>query len=170
MTLLDRRRKEFKIPPFPAAMTFDNVAIWRIKDNQEARTAGGLVVPQTYTTPDGMTHDVERDVENRGVLVGAGPGAMDELYSQGISVGEIVWFGRFAGDEKQIVKRGVGETEGQYMLLCKSRDVIAGEDLNVALASGALRVVRDSNGEHAIEDGPSGVVRKLVKRKDMGAA
>jgi len=149
--LLRKRIKEYAIPAFPAQMTFDNIAIWRLKNPKVS--PGGIVLPDV----------VDEDVENRGVLVSAGPKALDELYSTGIELGQILWFGRFTGDEKQIVKRGSGQAEGQYMLLCKARDVIAGEDLRTAIDAGKIKIVMNADGEHAIEDVPTAKRRHAPK-------
>lgn len=147
--LLKKRIKEYNIPALTGQPIFDNVEVWRLPI--EEKTAGGIILP-----------DVAQDVDNRGVLLACGLKALDQLYAEGVEPGHIIRFGRYAGDEREVSQRKAG-TVGAKMLSLHARDVAYSEDLLASLKSGALRVVRDDEGEHAIEDVETNKIRHIVK-------
>lgn len=135
MSLLDKRRKELGIPEIPYLPIAKNVLIYRLPE--EERTAGGLYVPES-----------NREPHSKGVLLAAGLGALDILYAHLVEIGDVVWFGRFAGWEKE-VERGATE-KGAKILQAKVEDVLGSVDA-IARAR-EYRIVLDADeGEHSYE-------------------
>jgi co-chaperonin GroES (HSP10) len=116
----------------------NRVLVWRFPPIR--MSAGGLILP-------------DESPMSRGILVAAGPKAMDYLDSQGILLGHVVVFARFAGDEMNDTSR---TTElPQRFLLLKDLDIEGSEDLRAGLESGTHKYV--------IEDGK----RKLERPKAL---
>ncbi len=113
MSKLSERAKEYGIPDTPYLPMGKNVLVFRLPN--ETKTAGGLWVPEAHAEPKPM-----------GVLVAAGLAAMDVLAESLIEVGDIVWFGRFAGWEKEIERDPEGT--GKQILSMKEGDVLGSVD------------------------------------------
>lgn len=130
MTKLQERLREYHVPAFTGQMCFDKIAIWRLApqgttykyaSDGTMMTEGGLAVP-----------DEARRSENRGILVSAGLKAMDVLNDNCIELGDIIWFGRFAGDEKTML------TSSAQFLLASVNDIVGSEDLLERLHNGRV--------------------------------
>src|SRR5262249_34377926 len=113
VTKLDERRKQYGIPATPYLPMGKNVLVFRLPD--ELKTAGGLYVPAAHA-----------EVKSKGVLVAAGLAALDALSDALIEIGDLVWFGRFAGWEKEIERRD-GD-EGKKILAMKVEDILGSID------------------------------------------
>lgn len=112
---LDAIRKKHKgdIPPLPYLPIGEVVVVYRLPS--ETHTAGGLEIPEEYRAP-----------LSRGVLVAAGLQARDMMTDNLIDVGDIVYFARFAGDEKEF-KRDEAQ-KGQQLLQLKARELLGTAD------------------------------------------
>ena len=143
MNLLAQRRKQYGIPAIQAHPLWDNVVLWRIPAKEEEETAGGIIIPQI----------AQGEVTHKGVLLAAGLKALDELYAYGIEIGDIVWFGRYAGDDRTIEERQAGQVSKKLasVLTLKSSELTHDEDLADRLAKGDLSIERDGDGVHCIE-------------------
>ena len=142
MTKLQERIEKYKIPPIPYLPAFDRVLVWRL--TSEEKTAGGLWIP-----------DEHKEAKDIGVLLAAGLRARDGLADHLIEVGDVCWFGRFAGTEKT-VKREAGEsTEGQKILTMRLEDINGSVDALERVKK--YRIVRvaddacDHGGQHFYE-------------------
>ena len=92
----------------------DRVLIRRVE--QEAKTAGGIIIPDTAK---------EKPME--GEVVAVGPGARDEtgkVQPLDVKVGDRVLFGKWSGTEVKI--------DGQELLIMKESDVMGVIDEPVA--------------------------------------
>jgi len=104
MTILEKRIKLYDIPEIPYLPMHKDVLVFRMPD--EEQSAGGIFIPKTNAEP-----------KSYGVLVAAGLGALDVLWPNLVEVGDIVWFGTYEGEEKEIT-REVG-SEGKKLLQMK---------------------------------------------------
>lgn len=134
MSKLETRRKQYGIPPIPYLPQGKNVQVFRIPD--QSVSAGGIIIPDTHSEPQPV-----------GVLVAAGLAALDIMADNLIEVGDVVWFGRFAGWEREVSR--IAEGKGVKVLQMKIEDVLGSVDA-VDRSSKRYRVVRDAEtGEHS---------------------
>lgn len=145
MSKLDERIKQYGIPPIPYLPAGKNVLIYRLPT--ETRTAGGLFIPDAVGEPQPM-----------GVLLSAGLAARDVMVDHLIEVGDVVWWGRFAGWEKEVERDP--ENKGKKILQMKIEDVLGSVD--------AIERVKDY--DIVLEDDGEGgeqhvYVKKTTKRK-----
>jgi chaperonin GroES len=131
MIKLDERIKQYDIPEIPYLPIHKDVLVFRMPD--EEKTKGGLFVPKTTSEP-----------KSYGVIVAAGLGALDVMYSNLIELGDIVWFGTFEGEEKEI-SREVG-SGGKKLLQMKIEGIRGSVD--AVDRSKGFDVVRNADGEH----------------------
>lgn len=92
--LLPERNKRLKarldmykveLPPFYPA--FDRIFVVPFEDDEVDTTASGLVIPKQY---------LDKVQGQRGLLIAAGPTAVEQLYAHGIGIGDIVLVARFS--------------------------------------------------------------------------
>lgn len=143
--LLVRRAREFGFEIPTGQPWDDNVTVWRLPPIELSR--GGLFLPQREQSP-----------HVKGVLIAAGPRAMDHLESNGITLGHIVKFARFAGWETH--DSTAERTLNNEILHLKMRDVLESDDLREMLESGKARYIKGEDGKHRLE------VRLLSGRKE----
>lgn len=140
MTKLQQRMEQYKVPPIPGLPMGKTILVWRIPP--EEKTAGGLYVPETH-----------QGVQEKGVLLAVGLGALDVLKEALIEVGDIVWFGRFAGTERT-VKHDAGAA-AQQITAMKVEDIQLSVDALERLKD--YDIVRDNDqksdsfGQHFYE-------------------
>lgn len=128
---MEERRKMYGIPETPYAPMGKNVLVFRMPS--ETRTAGGLYIAETAQEPKPM-----------GVLVAAGLAALDVLSDHLVEIGDVVWFGRFAGWEKEIQRDPEGK--GKQILQMKVEDVLGSVDALERIARSDIDLNED--GEH----------------------
>ena len=133
-TKLDKIRDKYKndIPPLPYLPIGEVILVYRIPS--ETHTAGGLEIPEEYRSP-----------VSSGILLAAGLAALDVMKDSLIEIGDIVYFGRYEGDEREF-KREEAQ-KGQQLLQLKIRGLLGSAD---ALGRvNAYIVERDKEtGEH----------------------
>ena len=105
--------KEFGIPEVPYWPLSKTCLVFRLPS--ETRTAGGLFIAEEHAEP-----------KPYGVLVAAGLAARDILEDNLIHIGDVVWFGRFAGWEKEIKRDPEGK--GKQILQLKVEDILGSVD------------------------------------------
>lgn len=124
------------IPPLGQPID-NNVVCWRLPDIEFS--PGGIAIPQEHRSP-----------HHKGLLVAVGPRARDVLFSNGVEVGDVVVWARFAGAEHSD-KTHRADLGTQYITL-KDRDILASDDLADELASGRAKYVLDpKTGRHNLE-------------------
>jgi co-chaperonin GroES (HSP10) len=139
---LKLRCKEVGVDPPTYQPMDNNCVVWRMPDLEMSR--GGIVIPAAH-----------RDAHIKGILMAAGPRARDVLFSNGIQLGDIVIWARFAGWETHD-KTHSKDLPDSFIIL-KDRDILGSDDLRVELASGKARYVLDpKTGRHNLE-------RKLLR-------
>lgn len=143
--LLVKRCKELGID-IPTFQPWDsNVLVWRLAPLKES--LGGIIIPEDHRSP-----------HVKGVLLAAGPRAMDTLESNGITLGHIVMFQRFAGWETN--DSTPEAVRGNRILMIKDREIIGSDDLREMLESGKAQYIRGEDGRHRLE------VKLLSGRKE----
>jgi chaperonin GroES len=112
---LDKLREQHKdnVPAVPYLPVGEVVLVYRLPS--EEKTAGGLYVPEEHRSP-----------VSSGILIAAGLAARDVMVDALIEVGDIVYFARFAGDEKEF-KRDEAKV-GQKLLQLKVREILGSAD------------------------------------------
>ena len=84
----------------------DRVAVKRV--NQEEKTAGGIIIP-----------DTAQEKPQEGEIVAVGPGARGEdgkIHAPEVKVGDRVLFGKWSGTEVKI--------DGQELMIMKESDIM----------------------------------------------
>lgn len=130
-SLLEQRRKLYGIPETPYLPMAKNVLVFRMPS--ETRTAGGLYIAETAQEPKPM-----------GVLVAAGLAAHDVLSDHLVEIGDVVWFGRWAGWEKEVQRDPEGK--GKQILQMKVEDVLGSVDALERVAR--YEIDLNEEGEH----------------------
>ena len=142
--LLDARRMQWKIPDgaFQVMPLYDRIFIFQIP--MYIKKKGSIFMTE-------QKEKAELQTGSRGILVAAGPLALDALRSNGVDLGHIVrtnhvnpWrmpidYSADAGKEYQILMMTAGSLTGS-------------EDLADALRSGAVKLACDSSGKHQYVD------------------
>ena len=98
MSKLEERMKQYGIPPIPGLPMGKTILVFRIPPQE--KTAGGLFIPET-----------EQGEQEVGVLLAAGLGALDILKAALIEIGDVVWFGRFAGTNRTVRREAGSKSE-----------------------------------------------------------
>lgn len=138
---LQQRMVEYGIELPDFAPVFDRVFVYPLeRTGQPETTAGGIVLPETTRHRLGA---------QRGVLVGAGPKAIEQLYSHGVSLGDIVISARLSPWE-----RSYASSAGNIhrVLVLRAEDLVGSEDLKVAYDRGELRLEMDETGHVQLAD------------------
>ena len=144
---LDKLREKYKdkVPPVPYLPMGEVIIVYRLPS--EEQTAGGIYTPEEYRSP-----------VSSGILIAAGLAARDIMADALIEIGDIVYFGRFEGDEKEF-KREATE-KSKKLLQLKMRGVLGSAD--ALFRSQHYDIVRVTN-----EDGTT---EHMYKRKEGKAA
>jgi hypothetical protein len=92
-SLLEKRMRELDLPSYPYQPAFDRIAVVVVPEDlatRETYAKDGLIVK-----PEAKKVD-EAKISARGVIVGAGLGALDVMRSHGMELGHIVWVARLS--------------------------------------------------------------------------
>lgn len=141
---LKARLEHFKIRPPTFMPTFDRIFVAPLKaedlpENAPDATASGIVVPET--TKSVMASQI-------GLLVAAGPKAIEELYSYGIGLGDIVVTARFSPHERRYFSGG----RMSSVLILRAAEVVGCEDLATAFDKGDLWYEMQPDGKVIVCD------------------
>ena len=112
---LDKIREQYKdqIPAIPYLPIGEVVLVYRLPS--EEKTAGGLYVPEEHRSP-----------VSAGILIAAGLAARDVMADALIETGDVVYFARYAGDEKEFKREAAGKAE--KLLQLKMREILGSAD------------------------------------------
>lgn len=142
---LRQRMNEYGIELPDFAPVFDRVFVYPLeRTGQPEMTAGGIHLAESTKARLGA---------QRGVLVAAGPKAIEQLYSHGVSLGDVVISARLSPWERSYAARtGLTDDAGKPLvrihrvLVLRAADIVGSEDLREAYEAGALVLEMDSNG------------------------
>lgn len=141
--LLVERAKHWGFELPSDATWADRVIVWRLPPIE--RSGGGIYIPGNLDSPHVL-----------GVLVGAGMKALEELESNGITLGHYVKFERFAGWEHN--DQTPEKLRGARFLYLNSRQILSSTDLKDALEEGRVNYLTGEDGRVRLE-------RKLISSK-----
>lgn len=113
MSRLEERTRIYGIPEIPYLPMGKNVLVFRLPN--ETVSAGGIFLAESAQEPKPM-----------GVLVAAGISALEIFGDHLVEIGDIVWFARFAGYEKEIQRDPEGK--GKQILQCKVDEILGSVD------------------------------------------
>jgi hypothetical protein len=138
--LLEKRVNELNIPAWPGQACFERVIIYRIPDEESAseKTEGGL-----WKAPSRV--DIDKDRSPRGVVVSAGLAAMDVLVSNGMQLGELVWFAPHVPFRFVVGRKNNQDIQFYFMNV---GDIVLSEDILQRAVDGDLKLERRMNGQH----------------------
>ncbi len=139
--LVDRKRKQYGIPDeafFNQCPAFNKILVAQIPE-EETDTYEGTVIIKTE-----ITKKREMVEAPRGVIVGAGLQALDELRSNGMDLGHTVGFTRLAPFRRPFATIG---GERLTLIVLVAGDIVDSEDLGQNLKSRKCRVVAKPNEE-----------------------
>jgi hypothetical protein len=141
--LLEKRRIEYQIPDgaFASRCVYNVLFVFQIAEQKgETMGTGSIVMPGTVKAR-------ETAETPRGVIVGAGLKALDELRSNGIDLGHVI---RFIQNAPFHIRTDVinGFLFNVYVL--RSGDVVSSDDLESTIRSGQLKVDFDAKLEQHI--------------------
>lgn len=105
-----------ELPPFYPV--FDRIFVYPLEAaDQPETTAGGIVLAQQTKAKYGA---------QRGILVMAGMKAVEQLYSHGINIGDVVITARLSPWERSYISR---DKRPHKVLVLRASEVVASEDL-----------------------------------------
>lgn len=140
---LARRMAEFGIELPSFAPIYDRVFVYPTDDSDQPEKVGELYLAQSTKNRMGAM---------RGVLMAAGPRAVEQLYSHGISIGDMVLCARFSTWDRAYL--GASKSRVHRMMVLRSAEIVGGEDLMDAYQRGELRMVMDHEGGVRLHDRP----------------
>lgn len=147
--LLDERRIRYGIPDeaFDGMVGFDRVLVRQVEpkfqEQSGERFAGSVLI-----RPDTMQKTMQKR-SCRGVIVGAGLLALDQLRSNGYDLGHLVAFVRAAPWMMEVSHYG---SEAQCLVSLRVGDLVWSEDLAAAIRNGDVRIERGMDGRHQFAD------------------
>lgn len=137
--LLAERVQKYSVVMPPWAPVYDRLLLYVLPDSDLPEKVGGLYMP---------AQAVSKHSARRGLLVKAGARAIEELYSHGIELGQILIAAHLTPWEREYATpQGVGR-----VLVLRTPDIVGSEDLDREFAAGNLWLERDSNGRVELAD------------------
>jgi hypothetical protein len=131
--LLESRRWIVGIPDgaFSVSCAYDRIMVWQLNHGDGVHAKG-----TSLFMPD-ITRDKERQMNPRGIIVGAGLAALDALASNGIGLGHVVHFSKLSP-----IRIPVDFVAGKDAHVCVAHvgDVIGSEDLAIAVRRGLCEI------------------------------
>lgn len=144
--LLAKRVNELGIPAWPGQACFERVIVYRIPDEGSASekfAADGVIIkPETR-------RETDKDRSPRGVVVSAGLAAMDVLISNGMQLGELVWFAPHVPFRFEVGKRSDGTPWEFYFM--NVGDIVLSEDILQRVVDGDLKLTK-TDKQHVYND------------------
>lgn len=142
--LLDWRRRKYNIPllAFRKQAQYDRVHIWQIDEYE-----GGVIPGTSLHLPESVK---KRQTEStpRGIIISAGPLALDRLRTNGMDLGHVVGIVRLAPWRSPI---GFNKDYREdSLLVCRDSDVVNSEDAAKLVSLGLLEFERTPSGKTAV--------------------
>jgi co-chaperonin GroES (HSP10) len=137
--LLAQRRLQYTIPDgcFSQFPLFDRVLLYQLGEKHQTDKIGSIYLPE-------VTQERLHDETPRGVIVGAGPKALDELRSNGVDLGHVVRFVKYT-PYRLIVDFAANKQV--TCLVLTSGSIVSSEDLEEERRSGTKTLVFDEESE-----------------------
>lgn len=139
--LLTERMQHFAIEAPSFAPIFDRIFVYPLDiRDQVDKTAGGIIIPDEAKARYGA---------QRGVLLKAGPKAIEQLYGHGVELGHIVVTARLSPWERKYSGR---DGKPHRVLVLRASEVVGSEDLAAKYESGELYMEMDQAGCVALHE------------------
>lgn len=137
---------------------FDRVFVYPLDDADQAdTTAGGLVVPQSVKDKHGA---------QRGIIIAAGPKAIEHLYSAGVGIGDIVYTARFSRWERSYQAK---DKSFHRVMICTAGEITSSQDLYDQFEKGDLWYELDvKTGDVQVNDRENARERNDPPARDYG--
>lgn len=153
--LLEKRRLRYGMPDgcFKRQCAFDRILVWQIgeAEGETFSKDGKIVMPETSKAR-------LKDSTPRGVIVSAGAKALDVLRTNGMDIGYIVNFIRFAVWN---IEADVVEGRIYPLMVLRVGDIVASEDTREDMLRGDLRIELDAeSAAHCFVRGKRG--KKII--------
>lgn len=143
--LLEKRRREHLIPngAFASQPTYDWIHVYQIgeKDSTGPQTYGDTSI----IMPD-RVRELARDESPRGIIVGAGLLALDQLRSNGVDLGHICRFVKLA-PYRIVIDNILGKDF--LVLVMRAGSITSSEDLEAARRAGKTVAIYNDQSQHA---------------------
>lgn len=135
--LLEERRLEFGITnkAFVSQAVYDRVFVFQIP-----MVFGDKFEGSTLYMPD-TTRAREANGAPRGIVISAGPIALDAMRSNGIDLGHIIYFVHAAPYH---IRYDLIEGKAMHMIVLTAGDIVSSEDLADNLRTRKVRIIQDS--------------------------
>jgi co-chaperonin GroES (HSP10) len=146
--LLKARLEFFKITPPNFAPVFDRIFVAPLEDKELEETAGGIKLAASTQA---------KLSSQRGLLIGAGARAVEQLYGHGISLGHLVVCARFSPYSRTYMVKG----RMHEMLVLRASEVTGSEDLQIAYDKGDGYLEMSAEGEVAFCTRDGGARRRM---------
>lgn len=148
------RFKDLGVPALPYQPVFDRVLVFRISDEKYGGSGGVIIKPETA-----------RGADQRGMLVAAGPKALDSLVTNGILLGDIIWFGQFSGMfEQNSLERTAGKAAKGFVVE-RAESINGSEDLITRIRHDEVSLVLDADDNYIYRfAGAEGTYRDAEKQ------
>ena len=160
--LLEKRRWEYAIPDsaFQEQAIYDRCHVWQVSQFQ------GETYGDTHIYMPDTAKKRELESNPRGILVSAGPAALDALRSNGVELGHLVTFIELS---PMRTRQDISEGHEEHIIILSASDVTSSKDFQDELRSGQKRIEpREVNGRiyHMVldQDGNPTVGRPLNPR------
>lgn len=138
---LAARLKEYAVPPLPHQPIFNFVTVFRIPPLTKH---GSIFVPENVQRP-----------KPQGLLVAAGMKARDEFESNGVLLGDLIWFAKYAGWEEEIDRDP--NNQSRELIFLEAKEIRGSEDLIERLESPSpttgprMEIVQGPDGRYCIK-------------------
>jgi co-chaperonin GroES (HSP10) len=155
--LLTKRVDEFNIPPWPGEACFERVIVYCLPDSHAAReqTEGGIYIPTQRV-------DTDKKRSPRGIVVSAGLKALDILRSNGMDIGELVWFAPHVPFRYVVGRKDNEDIEFKFMNV---GDIVLSEDILGRVCEGEIET-HSYNNTHTYTKTENGITTTGLARKD----
>ena len=134
--LLEKRRLDFHITDgaFGTQAIYDRVFVWQVPEFEERYGADSRIIMST------VGQRRERESVPRGVLVSAGPAALDAVRSNGVDLGHIV---KFIALAPMRLRYALIEAKEHYLIVLGAADIVGSEDLAEDMKTGEKTIALD---------------------------
>lgn len=150
-SLLDRRIREYNIPPWPGQAMYGRIIVYRVPDKAAERKTfiEGGVIEMTEEQAGGRAWRAPR-----GIIVSAGLQAMDVLRGNGMGLGEMIWMASHTPWRYEVDSKQTGDkVETVEFFFMQAGDVVISEDMQERIRSKRATIeLRDGKHQLTIDN------------------
>ena len=139
--LLIHRIKQFKIALPTGRPVYDRIYVYPLGDKDSDERYDGTSIIKAQRVQDKYT-------ASRGVIVKAGIGALEQMWSHGVELGHIVLVARLSPWERKYEAAGAEHS----VLVLRSSEIVASEDLEQDVMSECVGLSYGTDGRLSFDD------------------